>query len=127
MASLPTRQRLLLVDDEEDILDELAELIESEGFSCLKALSVKQALQALIEYPDVALVLTDLRMPEESGLSLIKRLRAQRADLPVIVTSGHAEKEDVIDVLRLQVVDFFPKPIYHELLFKKLNDLFPQA
>ncbi len=126
MAS-PTRQQLLLVDDEEEANEELAELLEGEGFCCFTASSVKLALEALTRYPDIALVITDLRMPEESGISLIKHLREHtaRQHLPVIVTSAHADMDDVTDLLRLQVLDLFRKPIYHIRLLETLNTLFP--
>jgi DNA-binding NtrC family response regulator len=122
------RQQLLLVDDEEDALLELAELLDGEGFNCFTATSVKKALQHLTQHPDIALVITDLRMPEESGMSLIKRLRehTSRQHLPVIVISGHADMEDVTGMLRLQVLDLFRKPIYHVRLLETLNNLFPQ-
>ena len=71
----PPRQQLLLVDDEEDALLELAELLEGEGFCCYTATSVKLALLQLTQHPDIALVITDLRMPEQSGIELIRRLR----------------------------------------------------
>ena len=121
------RQPLLLVDDEEDALLELAELLELEGFCCFTATTVKLALQQLTRHPDIALVITDLRMPEESGLSLIRRLREHtaRQHLPVIVISGHADMADVSDLLRLQVLDLFRKPIYHVRLLDTLNTLFP--
>jgi DNA-binding NtrC family response regulator len=121
------RQQLLLVDDEEDAVLELAELLEGEGFACFTATSVKLALQTLTQHPDIALVITDLRMPEESGMSLIKRLRehTSRQHLPVIVMSGHADMDDVSDMLRLQVLDLFRKPIYHVRLLETLNNLFP--
>ena len=121
------RQQLLLVDDEEDALLELAELLEGEGFCCFTATSVKLALQQLTQHPDIALVITDLRMPEESGIALIKRLRehTSRQHLPVIVISGHADMSDVSDLLRLQVLDLFRKPIYHVRLLDTLDNLFP--
>ena len=127
-ASSPSRQQLLLVDDEEDALLELAELLEGEGFVCHTATSVKLALQHLTRHPDIALVITDLRMPEESGMSLIRRLREHtaREHLPVIVMSGHADMEDVSDMLRLQVLDLFRKPIYHVRLLETLDNLFPK-
>ncbi|WP_064117294.1 response regulator [Pseudomonas fluorescens] len=127
-SSLP-RQQLLLVDDEEDALLELAELLEGEGFTCHTATSVKLALHHLTRHPDIALVITDLRMPEESGMSLIKRLRehTSRQHLPVIVMSGHADMEDVSDLLRLQVVDLFRKPIYYLRLLETLDNLFPKS
>ena len=128
MSTSSPRQQLLLVDDEEDALLELAELLEGEGFCCLTATSVKVALQQLTKHPDVALVITDLRMPEQSGISLIKRLREHplRPHLPVIVISGHADMDDVSDLLRLQVLDLFRKPIYHVRLLDTLNNLFPK-
>ena len=122
-----SRQQILLVDDEEDALIELAESLENEGFVCFTANSVTFALQELTLHPDIALVITDLRMPEESGISLIKRLRehTSRSQLPVIVMSGHAEMDDVSDMLRLQVLDLFRKPIYLVRLLDTLNSLFP--
>ena len=124
----PSRQQLLLVDDEEDALLELAELLEGEGFCCFTATSVTLALLQLTQHPDIALVITDLRMPEESGIALIRRLRehTSRQHLPVIVISGHADMSDVSDLLRLQVLDLFRKPIYHVRLLDTLENLFPQ-
>ncbi len=121
------RQQLLLVDDEEDALLELAELLENEGFRCHTATSVKFALQQLTRHPDIALVITDLNMPEESGISLIKRLREHtaRQHLPVIVTTGHADLEAVSQLQRLEIVDLFRKPIYYIRLLETLGNLFP--
>jgi DNA-binding NtrC family response regulator len=72
----------------------------------------------LTRNPDIARVITDLRMSEESGISLM------RQHLPVIFTSGHADMDDVSDMLRLQVLDLFRKPIYHVRLLETLNNLF---
>lgn len=123
----PIRQQILLVDDEEDILLELQEMLEEAYFICHLATSVSTALEQLDRHPQIALVITDLRMPDESGLRLLQRLRehSTHQQLPVIVTSGHADLDDVIDVLRLQVVDFFRKPIYNEQLMATINHLLP--
>ena len=128
MLLYPSRQQLLLVDDEEDALLELAELLEGEGFCCFTATSVTLALLQLTQHPDIALVITDQRMPEESGIALIRRLRehTSRQHLPVIVISGHADMSDVSDLLRLQVLDLFRKPIYHVRLLDTLENLFPK-
>ncbi|WP_083593336.1 response regulator [Phytopseudomonas punonensis] len=121
------REHILLVDDEADALEELGELLEGEGFHCHCANNVASAMQCLATWPDIALVITDLRMPEESGLRLIQNLRTNTcyADLPVIVMSGHADMNDVIGLLPLHVVDFLPKPIYQERLIEVLNQRFP--
>lgn len=128
MPTSSSRQQILLVDDEEEALLELAELLENEGFCCHTATSVKSALQLLTRHPDIALVITDLRMPEQSGIDLVKRLRdhTARQHLPVIVMSGHADMNDVSDLLRLHVLDLFRKPIYHARLLETLENLFPK-
>lgn len=121
------RQHILLVDDETDALEELGELLEGEGFRCHCANSVGAAMACLATWPAIALVITDLRMPDESGLRLIHNLRGnpQYANLPIIVMSGHADMNDVIGLLPLQVADFLPKPIYQERLIEVLNQRFP--
>jgi len=121
------REQLLLVDDEEDALEELAELLEGEGFRCHTATSVKIALQQLTRHPDIALVITDLNMPVEHGMSLIERLREHtaRQHLPVIVTSGFVDGDTEERLTRLGVLGVFRKPIYHNRLLLTLKDLFP--
>ncbi|NIF17901.1 response regulator [Pantoea sp. Cy-639] len=128
MSTSSLREQILLVDDEEEALLELAELLENEHFCCHTATSVDAALRQLTRHPDVALVITDLRMPGESGIGLIKRLRdhTARQHLPVIVMSGHADLDDVSDLLRLHVLDLFRKPIYHARLLETLENLFPK-
>jgi DNA-binding NtrC family response regulator len=58
----------------------------------------------------------------------VQRLRdhTARQHLPVIVMSGHADMDDVSDLLRLQVLDLFRKPIYHARLLETLENLFPK-
>ena len=110
-SSLP-RQQLLLVDDEEDALLELAELLEGEGFVCHTATSVKLALHHLTRHPDIALVITDLRMGHIDGLDLIRQVRESvRAAMPFIIVSGDADVKDAIAAMHLSVVDFLLKPI----------------
>lgn len=118
---------LLLVDDEAELLSELDELLGGCGFRCLCAHDAEQALSLLEAHPDIELVITDLRMPDASGLSLLQRLRgsARGETLPVIGMSGNADMHDVIGLLRLGIVDFLPKPIHYEHLFTVLRRLFP--
>lgn len=120
------RTSVLLVDDELEILDELAEMLELEGYRCFCAETVAKAMALLEQHPEIALTITDLKMPDESGLRLIQRLRASkdRSTMPIIVASGHADMDDVVAALRLQVYDFLRKPIYYEHLIGRLNTLF---
>lgn len=119
---------LLLVDDDPDFLAELDELLVGSGFACLCASQADQALALLQRHEDIALMISDLRMPEQSGLRLLQRLREipRLARLPVIATSGHADMHDVIALLRLGIVDFLPKPIHYDRLFEALRRQFAE-
>lgn len=121
-------EKLLLVDDDEDILIELAELVTQLGFISLCAGNASEALAQLDQHKDIKLVISDLRMPDQSGLRLLQILRErgdEYAQLPVIITSGHADIDDVINLFRTGAVDFMPKPIHYENLVSLLQKLFP--
>lgn len=128
MKSEPPVEKILLIDDDEDILIELEELLVQLGFACLCAGKASEALAQLDQHADIRLIISDLRMPDQSGLRLLQIL-AERNDgkysVPVIITSGHADMDDVITLFRNGAVDFLPKPIHYEHLVSLLQKLFP--
>lgn len=128
MKSEAAVEKILLIDDDEDILIELDELLTQLGFVCLCAGSASNALAQLDQHRDIKLIISDLRMPDQSGLRLLQILREGNdayAHLPVIITSGHADMHDVISLFRTGAVDFLPKPIHYEHLVSLLQKLFP--
>lgn len=91
MTFLPPK--VLVVDDERDFLSSMQSVLEVEGYSVLTAENGNDALQILDEQkPD--LVLTDLVMPDLSGMQLAKRIR-ERVDIPIISMTGYAFKDDI--------------------------------
>ena len=128
MTNLADR-KLLIIDDDALVRQSIVTYLRDSGF-LVSDTGDAQAALALLQDADHLphLVITDLRMPEESGIGLIKRLRdhTARQHLPVIVMSGHADMEDISDLLRLQVLDLFRKPIYHARLLETLENLFPK-
>ncbi|MFP5490892.1 MAG: response regulator [Bacteriovoracia bacterium] len=81
---------VLVVDDEKDLCEILATELASLGANTLMAHNVKQALD-LIEGHDVALVISDIRMPGSSGVELLDTIRKTRVNLPVILITGFAD------------------------------------
>ncbi len=106
---------ILLADDEEVIHRAVGDYLRSIGHRVEEASSGTEALNK-IEGCNFDLALVDVRMPGTDGLSLVKRIRELRPDLPLITITGFGNKEMVIEALRLGVADFLPKPI-------KLTDL----
>lgn len=81
--------RVLLVDDEPQVLDVATQLFEALDCSVATAASGPEALAFLAREPDVKLVFSDVRMPEMSGFELAEEIRRRRPDLCVVLTSGY--------------------------------------
>jgi two-component system nitrogen regulation response regulator NtrX len=110
---MPPPLTILIVDDEPGIRRSLAESLSEEGFGVLKAERGEQALD-LLQGPDgdgIHLVLLDVWLPGLDGLATLKEMKAQRADLPVVMISGHGSIDTAMQATRLGAFDFLEKPI----------------
>ncbi len=105
-----TQSTVLVVDDEKNIRRTLRQTLEGAGYAVVEAESAEQALEALQAEP-VDVGVFDIRLPGMDGLTLLARARELVRDLPVIVVSGHAETDDVVEAIKRGAIDFFPKPV----------------
>jgi DNA-binding NtrC family response regulator len=84
--------KILIVDDERDLVDAYVRLLERAGHKCIAAFDANEAIQLIdAEAPD--LVITDLSLPDTSGIEIIHHIRAKSQTLPIIVMSGHNTPE----------------------------------
>lgn len=103
---------MLIVDDEEFVLDYLSENIEADRFDIqqiFRANSVDEALSYVGEHV-VDIIITDIRMPEKSGLELLAQVRSQTPDTIVILLSGYAEFDYAKQALSHGAFDYLLKP-----------------
>lgn len=101
--------QILVVDDEESIRKLLMTRFEREGWTVEGAEDGRKALEvAAREKPMV--VVTDLKMPGLDGFQLMDALRAAGIDCPVVVVTGHGEKECAIDAIHRGAFDYLEKP-----------------
>lgn len=108
----PRPQKVLIVDDDQDASELLAQYLDAEGIECVALTDAREALQAILLDRRIGLLITDLRMGPFDGLELIGKVRgSERAELPIIIISGDAEVQDAITAMHLSVVDFLLKPI----------------
>ncbi|MGE8297667.1 MAG: response regulator transcription factor [Pseudomonas sp.] len=101
--------RLLLIDDDQELCELLASWLTQEGFqvtACHETGSARQALAA--QAPDA--VVLDVMLPDGSGLELLKQLRGEHPDLPVLMLSARGEPLDRILGLELGADDYLAKP-----------------
>lgn len=105
------RQCILIVEDEPDTIFLLKQILLNSGFNVRSAMSGKEAIEKVtLHKPD--LVLLDLMMPEMDGWDTFRYLR-QVADVPVIILSALAIKEDIVKALQIGVDDYITKPFYN--------------
>ena len=101
--------RVLIVDDDPDFSAVTRELVEIEGYSARLAMSGAEAMQLCHEQPFDA-VLLDLKLGAASGLDVLRDLRSQWPDLPVIVVTAHGSLESAAAAEREKAFDYIGKP-----------------
>jgi len=100
--------KVLIADDDADLLDLMTYALRREGYTVLAAIDGKQALQRFeAETPDI--VLMDVNLPKVNGFEVLRRIR-QDAETPLIMLTACDEEEDVVRGLQLGADDYVPKP-----------------
>ena len=100
---------ILIVDDDAVSLRTLERRLEQLGFPALCASGGPQALELLRSTP-VDLILTDLLMPEMTGIQLMERVREEFGAIPIIVVTAHGSIESVVEAMRHGAYDYLEKP-----------------
>ena len=115
----PSR-KVLLIDDEALVRDELGGLLTDEGYELTTASDGESGLASFrSEAPDM--VITDVRMPRRDGLSVAMTIRQEAPTMPITVITGHGNEAMVLEALRAGVTDFIKKPVRLEDLANALE------
>jgi two-component system alkaline phosphatase synthesis response regulator PhoP len=120
-----TSKKILIVEDEKDILDLIRLYLEKDGYRISTAMTGLEGLKMVkSEHPD--LVILDLMLAEMDGLEVCKRIRAdpQTALLPVIMLTAKAEESDMVIGLELGADDYVTKPFSPKALAARIKALF---
>ncbi|AZF30144.1 Two-component transcriptional response regulator, LuxR family [Pseudomonas sp. R4-35-07] len=124
MDKLNSAVKVLVVDDQPLIVEELCEFLESSGLRCVPCESSQQALTRFSEDTEIGLVLCDLHMPEMDGIELVQALQkvaGRQRVFEAIMLTGRADKQDVIKALRAGIADYYQKPINLDELLEGLQ------
>ena len=111
------KSTLLIVDDEKNLRDGLAEALGMEGYEALTAADGQEAMKVLDErYID--LVITDLKMPRVSGMELLQYIKQRWQNIPVIIITAHGDISEAVSAMQYGALEFITKPLDLEHLLK---------
>jgi PAS domain S-box-containing protein len=119
-------ERLMVVDDEADLVDYLDELLKMNGYTVEALVDSREALRRFESHPDdYGLLITDQTMPFLSGLELIRQIRELRPSLPAILCSGYSETVAGNDMESFGI-EYLGKPVDAALLLRRIRELLPR-
>jgi len=114
--------RVLVVEDETTLREQLLAQLRQQGYAVDTAADGHEGLFAATEYPcDVGII--DLGLPGLSGIELIRRLRAQGRDFPILILTARGRWQDKVEGLEAGADDYLVKPFHIEELLARLNAL----
>jgi DNA-binding NtrC family response regulator len=109
-ASIKTKGRILIVDDELVVRDSLGKWFTSEGYTAKPAGSAREALE-IIQQTEFDIALLDIKMPGMDGMELQSRLREADPDLTVVIMTGYASVDTAVQALKQGAYDYITKPV----------------
>jgi DNA-binding NtrC family response regulator len=108
---------ILLVDDDERLRSAAGKVLAAEGYRVDSAANCADALEKIKE-ETVALVVSDLRLPELDGIALLKKIRELRPEVEVVMITAHGTIEKAVEAMQLGAYDFIEKPLNSVALLK---------
>jgi len=116
--------KILIIDDEKQNNEIIRDILEDVNYRTVLASSASEG-KTIVAVEDFDLVLLDVWMPGQDGMSLLEEWIIDGFDTPIVMMSGHAEPSDIVRALKLGAVDFLKKPL-HDFLPIVRNILTPQ-
>lgn len=104
---------MLVVDDDPGLLEVIDLLLSRERYAVERAASMKRALER-VAAADIDLVITDLKLPDGTGLDVVREVRGMRGDVPIIMITSYSSMESAIGALRAGAVDYLIKPFEND-------------
>ncbi len=113
-------EKVLLVDDEKDFLDVMAQRMEARGLEITTAESATQAL-SIIEKEHFDAIVMDFQMPGMDGMQALKAIKAKSPELQIILLTGYATVEKTVEAMKAGASDYLEKPVDIEVLTAKIK------
>jgi len=114
--------KILVVDDEDIVLESCQAVFELEGFEVMLVPSADKALKAM-QNDDFSVLIVDVKMPKHDGIYLMKKIKEQWPDIPIIVMSGYSTTETIQEAFQVGAASFIAKPFEPDELVKTVRQI----
>jgi DNA-binding NtrC family response regulator len=114
------RTKVLIVDDEVDFSSALSERMTSRGLTVETVSNGAEALKK-VDSGDYDAIVLDLVMPGMDGIETLKRIRAKKPELQIILLTGHGSIQKGVESVKLGALDFLEKPAELSVLMEKIH------
>ncbi len=125
-ANMNKKTRILLVDDEQETLDLIAEYLTEKGFDLSTSTTAEHAIQ-LAEQDGYQIAIVDLHLPGMTGSELLKHIKKVRPHIQVIMITGYGTIRDAVECMKLGASDFITKPILLDHLHLTINRILQES
>lgn len=112
---------ILIVEDDITYSMILKTWLTKKGFQVQSASSIARA-QKMVESDAIDLILSDLRLPDRDGIDLLKWMREQGRQTPLIIMTGYADIQSAVQAMKLGAQDYVAKPVNPDELLKKMEE-----
>ena len=114
---------ILVIDDDEAVRKTSVDLLQARGHTAIAASSVREGLRMFADIHPV-LVLLDLKLPDGTGIDVLRELQRQAPGTPVVVISGRGSVAEAVEAMKVGATDFLEKPVARDRLFRVLDRIF---
>lgn len=119
-----SKKLILIVEDDPTSSLLYSNFLELKGFEVLTVTDGKEAIDAVIEHPDIQIILMDIRLPEMDGVSTMKEIKKMRKDIPIIAQTAYAMVEDKTRLMKAGFDGYLSKPVKPDALFEMIISFF---
>ncbi len=118
--------KILIVDDDPIVLTSCKRVLEAEGFEVCMVPSADKALEVM-KNKTFDILLIDVKMPERDGMYLMRAVKKQWPEVPIVVMSGYPTPETIAEGLKLGAEEFIAKPFTPDELLKIVRQVLPKG
>ncbi len=122
MTQINSKATILIVDDDNTVRLALRKVLERQGYEIIEASGGQEALERLGQY-NIRLVITDVYMPQISGIDLLTEIKSRNNRIPVIIVTGKASVEAAVECMKIGASDYISKPFTLSLIEETVHKI----